>query len=60
MVNKKSVQLAWTKAVLEGMWSTAAYLEPDLPEVEINLVRPSKEDSERRSSAAKGEFKTRF
>lgn len=54
-VASDSIRRAWVVAVLEGRWSTAAYLWPDLPPVELTEVIRVPED-QRDSFATKGEI----
>lgn len=52
-----SIRRAWTVAVLEGRWATAAYLEPDLPALDLDdgIVRVPVD--KRETFAVKGEIK---
>lgn len=58
MDNKSdSIRRAWTAAVLEQRWATAAYLEPDLPTVDLDESVVRVPSDRRESFAAKGEIK---
>lgn len=51
----RDITRAWVLAVLEGRWATAAYLEPDLPPIELKDFTQVPKD-QRDSFAVAGEI----